>query len=80
MLEISHLLSVADAYRKATGLEDVTLSYKLFGDSKKLAALRTGAGITVERFNQALVWFSGHWPADAKWPAGVVRPETEKAA
>jgi hypothetical protein len=80
MPEIAHLLSVADAFKTAAGLEDVTLSHRLFGDSKKLAALRGGADITVGRFNQSMVWLSENWPAGAKWPADVVRPEVEKAA
>lgn len=80
MTEISHLLSVADAFKKATGLEDVTLSHRLFSDSKKLAALRNGADITVGRFNASMVWLSANWPDDAVWPEGVVRPAAERAA
>ncbi len=76
MSEISHLLAVADAFKKATGLEDVTLSHRLFSDSKKLAALRNGADITVGRFNASLIWLSTNWPADAAWPQDVARPAT----
>lgn len=80
MTEISHLLAIADAYKEATGLEDVTLSHRLFSDSKKLAALRNGADITVGRFNASMVWFSDHWPENAVWPATVARPIGERAA
>lgn len=80
MFEITHLLTLADCYARATSLEDVTLSHRLFGDSKKLGALRGGADITVTRFNSALLWFATNWPSNADWPAGVFRPITEEAA
>lgn len=80
MIDIGHLLALADAYKSATGLEDVTVSHRLFGDSKKLAALRTGSDITVGRFNGAMDWFSANWPANATWPEGIARPEVERAA
>lgn len=75
MTQISHLLSVADAYIAATSIKEVTLSHRLFGDSKKLTALREGADITVSRFNAAMTWFSDGWPDGAEWPADVPRPE-----
>lgn len=80
MIEIAHLLRLADAYQSATALEDVTLSHRIFGDSKKLAALRAGADITVTRFNNALLWFSANWPNPVEWPADVVRPDSPVAA
>lgn len=80
MLEIAHLLKVIDAHQKASALPDITLSSRMFGDSKKLGSLRAGNGITVERFNGALLWLTENWPADAVWPADVVRPMAEKAA
>lgn len=80
MLEIEHLLTLADSYVRATSLEDVTLSHRLFGDSKKLGALRNGADITVTRFNAALLWFSTNWPTGAEWPSDVFRPISSEAA
>lgn len=80
MVELAHLLSVADAYKSATSLEDVTVSHRIFGDSKKLGALRTGADITLSRFNSALLWFSANWPEGAKWPKNVERPTAVEAA
>lgn len=80
MIEVRHLLVAIDVFRKATGLEDVTLSHRLFKDSKKLTALRAGSGITVDRFNNAFVWLSENWPDDTDWPADVPRPVlTEQA-
>lgn len=74
MTQISHLLALADEFIRIERIEDKTLSFRVFGDSKKLAALREGADITVGRFNAAMGWFDGNWPNEASWPAGVARP------
>lgn len=74
MLQIAHLLTLADEYQRVTGVEDKTLSFRVFGDSKKLSALREQADITTARFNAAIQWFGEHWPADAVWPQTVGRP------
>lgn len=80
MLTVDHLLRLADVYRRATALEEVTLSHRLFADSKKLNAMRDGADITVKRFNNALLWFAANWPADVAWPDDIPRPIPEAAA
>lgn len=80
VIDTSLLIRVADAYKAATALEDVTVSYRAFSDSKKLDALRCGADITVKRFNAALRWFSVNWPEQAVWPAEVPRPVVAEAA
>lgn len=80
MINIQHLLTVAEAYRDALGIEDKTVSSRVFDDSKKLTALRSGSDLTVSRFNDALRWFSANWPDDAEWPPSVSRPVTEAAA
>jgi hypothetical protein len=79
MLTHGHLLQLIDAYTKATNVEDKTLSFRVFGDSKKISALRGGADITVGRFNAAYRWFSDNWPGEAPWPHGVERPEPVEA-
>lgn len=81
MIEIAHLLALADEYQRIDPVEDKTLSFRVFGDSKKLTALRTGSDLTTGRFNTALSWFSANWPATARWPASVSRPsELTRAA
>jgi hypothetical protein len=80
MTEIAHLLSLTDRFLAATSIKEVTLSHRVFGDSKKLAAIRNGADITLGRFNSAIEWFSDNWPDDASWPEGVSRPAREHAA
>lgn len=63
MLTRDHLLEVADLYRSLTGIEEeTTLSHRVFGDTKKLRQLREGVGITLDRFNAAMIWFATRWP------------------
>lgn len=80
MIEIQHLIVVADAYQKAAGIAETTVSSRVFGDGKKLAALRAGSDITLTRFNDALRWFSVNWPKGARWPSIIARPSVEEAA
>jgi hypothetical protein len=80
MNDVSHLIAVADEYIRTTGAKDVTVSFWVFNDSKKLAALRSGSDITVGRYNAALQWFSDHWPSGAVWPDAIARPVSDHAA
>ena len=79
MQQIADLLSVADAYKTGLGIEDTTVSARVFNDSKKLSALRAGADITIGRFNSALRWFDDNWPDGVRWPVQVQRPHHEEA-
>lgn len=74
MIDIAHLLAVADAFIEATSVKEVTLSHRLFADSKKLTAMREGADITVGRFNAAFMWLDANWPQGAVWPSDIPRP------
>ena len=76
MMNTAHILTLADAYKAALGLEDKTVSSRVFDDSKKLTAIRTGSDLTVSRFNAAIRWFDENWPEDAEWPESVLRPIT----
>ncbi|AUQ49922.1 hypothetical protein PhaeoP83_01648 [Phaeobacter inhibens] len=63
---------VADAYKVAASVDrDRTVSHRVFGDSKKLSALRSGAGIDVRRFNNALRWFLDNWPEGHEAPKNL---------
>ncbi len=76
MIDILTLIARADAYKAAAGLyEDSTVSYRVFGDTKKLAALRNGPDITVGRFNAAMRWFDQNWPEIQ--PAASAAPTCE---
>lgn len=77
MLNINHLLTVADEYSRAANVEDKTVSSRVFNDGKKLSAIRCGSDITVGRYNAALSWFAENWPDGAEWPRSVPRPASE---
>jgi hypothetical protein len=80
MLNIEHLIKVAREYGRVTKVAEKTVSSRVFQDSKKLTAIRSGADITVGRYNAALAWFSENWPEKGKWPNEVPRPEHEETA
>ena len=72
MMTIRSLLSVVDAYKVAAAVShDRTVSSRVFSDSKKVTALRHGAGIDVRRFNAAMRWFLENWPEGARLPEGL---------
>jgi len=69
---IDTLLTIVDDYKRAAGVaKDQTVSSRVFADSKRVGALRAGAGITVGRYLQALDWFRRNWPAGAEVPAAL---------
>lgn len=78
MINIAHLIQIADAYGAATQVEEKTVSSRVFQDSKKLGAIRAGSDITVGRYNAAIRWFDANWPEGFDWPHDVPRPETAR--
>ena len=77
---IEHLCELARLYGEAEGIEPVTVSWRVFGDSKKLGAIQAGADIQLGRFEKAVRWFSDNWPAAAAWPQGLTRPTASEQA
>ncbi len=77
---IGNLIRVAGAYGAALQLERSTVSWRIFGDGKKLDALVAGADIQVRRFETAMSWLSTNWPDEAEWPSDVSRPLNSHAA
>lgn len=74
MLDIQTLIAIADAYKSAAKIgNDSTVSHRVFGDTKKLAALRRGADITVGRFSAAVCWFRDNWPEGEEPPAELIK-------
>ena len=74
MFDIRDLLQIADEYKTVAGLDrDSTVSHRVFGDSKKLSALRDGAQLTVGRFNDAVIWFDVNWPDGANRPSALTK-------
>ena len=80
MDSIDSLLLVARAYAAAEGVSLSTVSWRALGDTKKLNAIVGGADIQTRRFEQTMRWFAEHWPAEALWPAEVVRPGVQVSA
>jgi hypothetical protein len=77
---ISQLLALTDEYERVTGCDRVTVSWRVFGDSKKLAALHEGKDIQVRRYESAVRWLSANWPDGATWPERIGRPDLEEVA
>lgn len=75
MKSLTPLMRLIDAYASATGASDKTISSRVFRDSKKIAVLREGGDITTARLDEAVSWFSLHWPDETEWPAHIERPE-----
>lgn len=80
MTAVETLLRTARAYAIAADVEMVTVSWRAFTDSKKIAALEAGGDIQTGRYEKAMHWFSANWPAGAAWPEGVPRPFVKGAA
>lgn len=81
MTKVQQLLAVADSYRNQPqndGLEEKTLSYRVFRDAGTFRRLRAGGDLTTRNWDMALQWFSDNWPDGAEWPAGVQRPAVSR--
>lgn len=78
MVRMSHLikelLSVVDAYMKATGYKEGTVGTHAFNEGKSIAKLRAGGDIGTQRYELVMQWFSDNWPPQTAWPEGVGRP------
>ena len=68
MSAIDNLLEVARVFRQAQGLKTETVSWRVFGDSKKLALLMGGADLGTRRHAAAMLWFATNWPEGVAWP------------
>lgn len=77
---IDDLLALGREYARSTGLELSTVSWRVFGDNKKLPAIAAGADIQVRRYETAIEWFSANWPDNAVWPSHVERPAHHEEA
>jgi hypothetical protein len=75
---IKRLLTVIDIFLTATKLAEKTVSFRIFGDSKTITQLRTGADITTGRLEMALTYMSDKWPDDTRWPKIIARPRADR--
>lgn len=78
---VDQLLRLAAEYGRAAELDDVTVSWRIFADSKKLKALKDGsADLQTRRFEKVMQTFSDKWPDGAVWPSDVPRPSPRAEA
>jgi hypothetical protein len=75
---VDRILRLSAAYGRACGLPRVTVSWRLFGDSKKLDQLHAGKDLVTRRAEAALAWFAAHWPQGAEPAAGAIEPESQE--
>lgn len=69
------ILRVAGIYQAAVQLPDTTVSWRMFGESRTLSALRNGTRtVTLVRAEGAIAALSAAWPDGAVWPADIARP------
>ena len=71
---IENILTLSRAYAKAEKVSLTTVSWRVFGDTKKLRVLQTGGDLRTKRAAAALQWFGDNWPEKATWPRGIERP------
>lgn len=74
MMSIDHLLTLSRIYAAAEGVSLSAVSWRVFGDTKKLPAMEGGADIQVRRYGRAVQWFADNWPNGAEWPPEIERP------
>lgn len=80
MKATDQLIAVARVYAAGAEVEQSVVSWRVFGDSKKLGAIINGADIQTRRFEAAMDWFRANWPEGTAWPKGVSRPFLGEAA
>lgn len=69
------LIAVSTEFARARSLSISRVSKLAFGDGGLLNRLQNGGGITTDRFELSMKWFSANWPEGAVWPEDVSRPE-----
>jgi hypothetical protein len=66
-------------YLAATGSSLSGLSLAAGQHEKFFFRVMDGEGVQLRKAEEALKWFSAHWPCELSWPAGIVRPQVESA-
>lgn len=74
------IVLVTRRYCAVTGMSQARLSTIILGGGHRLATIANGRGdLNTGTFEKAMAWLSLNWPADADWPDGVDRPQSEAA-
>lgn len=67
------LIEVADEYLALSDArQESTVSYRIFGDTKRLRSLRGDGDITLGRFNAAMAWLARNWPSQGQLPLALL--------
>jgi hypothetical protein len=74
----SNLMACASAYADARKVSLSTLGRLAAGDWRFFR--EDGAKtFTARKYDEVMIWFSGHWPDGVDWPADVPRPVFDEA-
>jgi hypothetical protein len=71
-----NLIRCAEVYSDQRKIGMSTIGRLAAGDWRffdRLAAAEVT--FTIRKYDGVLQWFSDNWPADADWPAGILRPQ-----
>lgn len=76
-METQSLITAAQIYATARGIEMASLGTYLVRDARFFDRLRVGR-VTVRRVDHAARRLSEMWPDDLAWPSDIPRPESPK--
>ena len=80
-MSIEDFIALVEAYKRATGLAEATISTRVLHDGKRIELIRGGRDVGARRLIEARDWFARNWPENAVWPRRVERPDrTAEAA
>lgn len=77
---VEDLFPLFDEFSRAAGISQTALSSRLYRESKKIALLRAGGQLTLERFNHTVKYLDANWPVEAVWCGRIPRPSIAVAA
>lgn len=72
------VLRLFTLYCGAAGRSPARVSTLIWNHGARYRQIVAGADLRTRNFERALGWFSGHWPPELPWPAGIFRPLAEK--
>jgi hypothetical protein len=64
----SDLLTLAEAYARATRRSLATVGLRSCGNDQVFQRLARGKGCNSKTIERAADWFAEHWPPDVPWP------------
>lgn len=75
----ANIATLTTAYAAKTELAETTVLARATKDARFLERTKPGskATFTIRVYEDAIRWFSAHWPADLEWPAKIERLEPE---